>query len=122
VRMNSISKRWTRLLVGVAVLVCSATAQQSGNTPVVDVQTAQPKPTQAQPTASDSQAPVVITLQDALPRARNLDTTYRTALTAAGVAREDHVQARAALLPSVGENTQYLYTQGTGTDTSLYSQ
>jgi outer membrane protein TolC len=61
-----------------------------------------------------SQAPVVITLQDALQRARKLDTTYRTALTAAGVAREDHVQARAALLPGVSYNTEYLYTQGTG--------
>jgi len=120
VRMNSISRRWASSLVGAVVVVCSAAAQQSSNTPVVDVQTAQPQPTQAQPTASDSQAPVVITLQDALQRARNLDTTYRMALTAAGVAREDHVQARAALLPSVAENTQYLYTQGTGTAIPRY--
>ncbi|HVH88589.1 MAG TPA: TolC family protein [Terriglobales bacterium] len=74
-------------------------------------------PIQAAP--SDSQAPIVITLQDALKRARNLDTTYRTALTAAGVAREDHVQSRAALLPSLAYNNQYLYTQGTGLPTTL---
>ena len=80
----------------------SVTAGQSGNAPAVPAQT----------TASDSQAPTVITLQDALQRARKLDTTYRTALTAAGVAREDHVQARAALLPSLLYNNQYLYTQG----------
>jgi len=70
--------------------------------------------------AQDSQAPVVLTLLDALERARNLDPTYRTALTAAGLAREDHVQARAALLPSVTENTEYLYTQGNGTSTPRY--
>src|SRR6185437_7959953 len=56
-----------------------------------------------------------ITLQDALQRARQLNITYRTALTDAGIAHEDHVQARAALLPSLSENTEYLYTQGTGT-------
>jgi len=76
---------------------------------------------QPQASAPDSQAPVVLTLRDALERARNLDPTYRTALTVAGIAREDHVQARAALLPNVAENTEYLYTQGgTGTSTPRY--
>src|SRR4051812_4738410 len=82
-------------------------------------QTNAPTAVQVQTTA-DSLAPVVITLQDALQRARNLDPTYRTLLTAAGLAREDHVQARAALLPSVTENTEYLYTQGNGTSTPRY--
>jgi outer membrane protein TolC len=70
--------------------------------------------------APNSQAPVVITLRDALQRAGNLDPTYRIALTEAGIAHEDHVQARAALLPGVSENTQYLYTEGTGTATPKY--
>lgn len=69
---------------------------------------------QAPSSANNLQAPVVITLQDALQRARALDPTYRTALTAAGVAREDHVQARAALLPSMNYNTEFIYTQGIG--------
>ena len=73
----------------------------------------------AQAVPADSQAPMVITLQDALQRARNLDPTYRTALTAAGVAKEDHTQARAALLPSVVYNNQYLYTEGTGLPVAL---
>ena len=77
--------------------------------------------TEAQASAQASQnAPQVITLQDALKRARELDPTYRTALTAAGIAHEDHVQARAALLPSVSANTEYLYTEGTGTSTPRY--
>lgn len=71
-------------------------------------------------TAPQERAPTVITLQDALQRARSLDVTYRTALTAAGIAHEDHVQARAALLPNVSENTQYLYTEGNGTATPRY--
>jgi outer membrane protein TolC len=75
-----------------------------------------PQPQNATP---GSQAPVVITLKDALERARKIDPTYRTALTAAGVAREDHVQARAAMLPSLLYNNQYLYTQGTGLPLSL---
>lgn len=65
-------------------------------------------------------APIVITLQEALQRARKLDPTYRSALTDAGIAHEDHVQARAALLPSVSANTEYLYTEGTGTSTPKY--
>ena len=79
----------------------------------------QPPAAQAQAVPADSQAPMVITLQDALQRARNLDPTYRTALTAAGVAKEDHTQARAALLPSVVYNNQYLYTEGTGLPVAL---
>jgi outer membrane protein TolC len=92
------------------IAAVSAVAQQPGATPDV----------QAQPATQGSQAPVTLTLQDALQRAKNLDPTYRTALTAAGIAREDHVQARAALLPGVTENTEYLYTQGTGDGTQRY--
>src|SRR5262249_48023175 len=97
-------------LMVVTVLSVCACAQQNGGAPVV----------QAQPAAPNSSAPVVITLQDALQRARNLDPTYRAALTAAGIAREDHVQARAALLPSVTYNNQFLYTQGNGTPAARF--
>ena len=98
-----------------SLLSCRAVAQETGSVPEV-----QAPVVQAQPAAQDSQAPVTLTLQDALQRAKNLDPTYRTALTAAGVAREDHVQARAALLPGVTANTQYLYTQGNGTPVPRY--
>ena len=91
-----------------ALLSCFAAGQQTG------ASNASPQ------LSTDSQAPVVLTLRDAQERARDLDPTYRTALTAAGLAREDHVQARAALLPSVTENTQYLYTQGNGTASARY--
>jgi len=60
-------------------------------------------------------APVTITLQDALQRAKLNDPQYRSAaVTDLGVAREDRVQARAGLLPNVNYNTSFIYTQGTG--------
>lgn len=64
--------------------------------------------------ASAAGAPLTITLQDALERARANDPQYRSALTDLGVAREDRVQARAGLLPGVSYNNSFIYTQGTG--------
>lgn len=59
-------------------------------------------------------APLTITLQDALQRARMNDPQYRSAVTDLGLAKEDRVQARAGLLPDVNYNTSFIYTQGTG--------
>jgi outer membrane protein TolC len=61
-----------------------------------------------------SGAPVTITLQDALERARASNPQYRSAITDLGLAREDRVQARAALLPNVNYDTSFIYTEGTG--------
>src|SRR5437667_4249210 len=58
--------------------------------------------------------PPVITLQDALDRAKQVDAQYNLALADAVVAREDRLQAKASLLPSVSHTTQYLGTQGNG--------
>ena len=58
-------------------------------------------------------APITITLQDALQRARQNDPQYHSAMTDMGLAHEDRVQARAGLLPSVNYNTSFIYTQGT---------
>jgi outer membrane protein TolC len=59
-------------------------------------------------------APVTITLQDALQRARLNDPQYRSAITDFGLAREDRVQARAGLLPNLNYNNSFIYTEGTG--------
>lgn len=61
-----------------------------------------------------SGAPLTITLQDALQRARLNDPQYRSAIADVGLAREDRVQARAGLLPSLNYNNSFIYTQGTG--------
>jgi outer membrane protein TolC len=58
--------------------------------------------------------PLTVTLQDAMNRARKNYAQYLSAVTDAKVAREDTVQARAAMLPSVGYTQQYLNTQGNG--------
>ena len=59
-------------------------------------------------------APLTITLQDALQRARQNDPQYHDSMTQLGLAREDRVQARAGLLPDVNFNNSFIYTQGTG--------
>jgi outer membrane protein TolC len=65
-------------------------------------------------TAAPAGAPLRITLQDALALARKNEPTYHSAVTAAGIAREDRAQSRDALLPSVNFNTADLYTQPNG--------
>lgn len=65
-------------------------------------------------------APVTLTLQDALERAKKLNPDYRTAVTEYGLAHEDKVQSRAALLPNVNFNTSFLYTEGNGTPSGRF--
>jgi outer membrane protein TolC len=69
---------------------------------------------QPAPAAQNSTAPLTLTFQDALQRARQNTPEYRAALTDLGLAREDRVQARAGLLPDVNYNNSFIYTQGTG--------
>ena len=64
--------------------------------------------------AQANSAPLTITLQDALQRARINDPQYRASVTDLGLAREDRVQARAGLLPNVTFNNSFIYTQGVG--------
>src|ERR1700680_808025 len=59
-------------------------------------------------------APLRLTLQDALDRARKNSTQFQAAVTNAGLAREDRKQAFASLLPTVTYNNSAIYTQGTG--------
>jgi outer membrane protein TolC len=59
-------------------------------------------------------APLTLTLQDALQRAQKINPEYRSTVTDVGLAKEDRVQSRAALLPNVNYSAAFLYTQGTG--------
>src|SRR5262249_13481784 len=74
---------------------------------------------EVQPAAS-GQAPLTLTLQDALTRARANSVQFQAALTDQGLAREDKVQARAALLPSVTYNNQFIYTEPNGTQSGVF--
>jgi outer membrane protein TolC len=67
-----------------------------------------------------SNAPLTLTLQDALERAKKNNPEYRATLTEFGVAKQDRVQSRAALLPSVNYNAAFIYTEGTGTSTPKF--
>jgi outer membrane protein TolC len=70
---------------------------------------------------ANSAAPITITLQDALQRAQSNSPDFRAALTDFGIAREDRVQGRAALLPNVNYNSSLIYTQGNGTHSNTPS-
>ncbi len=63
---------------------------------------------------NDHPAPVTLTFQDALERARKYSLQFQAAATAAKLAHEDRVQAKAAMLPSANYTMQYLGTQGNG--------
>ena len=65
-------------------------------------------------------APMTLTLQDALDRAKKNNPEYRAALTEFGLAKEDRVQRRAALLPSASYGAAVLYTQGNGTPSGRF--
>jgi outer membrane protein TolC len=64
--------------------------------------------------AGNAQAPLVITLQDAIVRAKVNDPRFRAAITDLGLARQEVVQSRAGLLPNVSYNMGYIYTEGGG--------
>jgi len=72
------------------------------------------------PNQATSAAPLTVTLQDAIARARKNNPEYHAALTAYGSAKEDRVQGRAALLPGVNYNAGFLYTEGNGTSTGRF--
>ncbi|MGC2186352.1 MAG: TolC family protein [Terriglobales bacterium] len=75
---------------------------------------------ESSPNQATNAAPLTVTLQDAIARARKNDPVYHAALTAYGSAKEDRVQGRAALLPGVNYDAGFLYTQGNGTSTGRF--
>ena len=72
------------------------------------------------PAAVINQAPISLTLADAVIRARANSPQFQAALVQLGLAREDRVQARAALLPGVDYDNSYIYTQGNGTPSGRF--
>lgn len=110
---KSIAVRWARVSQNGKrtfgwILILGLTASMSSSF-------AQVQSTPSQGTTAQGNAPLTITLQDALQRARANDPQYRSAaVTDLGVAHYDRVQARAALLPNVNYNNSFIYTQGVG--------
>jgi outer membrane protein TolC len=80
---------------------------------------AQTVPAAVQPLAlvrpeAASGAPLTLTLQDALDRAKQNDAQFQSASADADLAREDRVQAKAGLFPAFSATTQYLGNQANG--------
>ncbi len=77
-------------------------------------------PAQSNPPATPSSpdqpvatgAPLTLTLQDALERAKVHNPEFRSAQTDAMLAHEDKVQGRAGILPNLNFNTSMIYTEG----------
>jgi outer membrane protein TolC len=73
---------------------------------------------QAQLAPAPNDAP--LTLQAALAQARVNSQLFRSAQSAAQLAAEDRKQAFGALLPSLSEFSQYIYTQRNGTLSGVF--
>ena len=65
-------------------------------------------------------APLTITLEDALARARTYSQQFLAASISVQLAHEDKVQAKAALLPSLNYFNQMIYTQPNGTPSGVF--
>ena len=70
--------------------------------------------------AAPAAGPLHLTLDDALQRARANVPQLLSANIAAQLAHEDRTQARAALLPSLNWNNQFIYTQPNGTPSGVF--
>src|ERR1043166_3532684 len=67
-----------------------------------------------------SSAPLVLSYADAIARAQKNELQFLSAKTDLGLAHQDKVQARAALLPTLSYNTSFLYTQPNGTPSGVF--
>lgn len=71
-------------------------------------------------TVPPAQSPVVIDLQQALARARQYGGQVQSANLTLGLATQDRVQARAAMLPQASALSQYIHTQANGTPSGVF--
>jgi outer membrane protein len=72
---------------------------------------AQQSPPQSVPDSPSKSSVEQLSLQGAIERARRNNPQFQSAQTDAGIAKEDRVQARNGLLPSVVYNNSGIYTQ-----------
>ena len=79
-----------------------------------------PAPAPASGQAGSGAGTISLTLADALQLAKTNSPVFQAALTQYGLAKEDRVQARAALLPGINYNNSFIYTQGNGTPSGVY--
>jgi outer membrane protein TolC len=75
---------------------------------------------QPPPGSSGQGGPVALDLAGALQLARGYSQQFLAAGLATQLAREDRLQAKAALLPTLNVLNQYIYTQGNGTPSGVF--
>jgi outer membrane protein len=92
----------------------AATHPHTLSAPVSQTSVPEPQP------GLQSPEPLLIDLAGALQRARNYHQEFLSAGTASALAREDRIQAKAALLPTLNAFNQFIYTQGNGTPSGVF--
>jgi outer membrane protein TolC len=70
--------------------------------------------------AGFAQPPLTINLEDAVTRARRYSAQFNAAAIGSELAREDRLQARAALLPSLTGFNQFIWTEANGTPSGVF--
>lgn len=103
---------WAVFALSVAVFCASGGPARAQNDPE-SAAVSQNSQQTAQPSATTG-APLTLTLADALARAQKNSPDFQRALSAVKIAKSNQTQARAAMLPSFSNSTQYLNTQGNG--------
>ena len=93
----------TSLLTTIAALLLGAASASAQNGPAVPLTLAHPD--------APSGAPLVVTLADALQRAKQYEPTFLASAAEAAIADDDRAQAKASLLPAFGATTQYIGNQ-----------
>jgi len=75
---------------------------------------------EGQPVSSTASNTIEVNFQNAIERALIINPQYQTATINAGLAKEDRAQTRAALLPSINQFNQYIWTEANGTPSGVY--
>ena len=97
-RRLTLKKRRIAVLVAAVVTCATLGAQQAPQAPL--------------PAPAPVSSPVAITLDEAIASAKANEPTFAAAVASAKNAKLDQAIARAALLPNVEAQNQFLYTQG----------
>lgn len=93
---------------------------QPGAPPATPGAPGMPSPGTPEAGAQATNAPLTIDLSGALDRARAYNQQFLAAGFAASLAREERIQAKAALFPTLNAFNQYIYTQGNGTPSGVF--
>jgi outer membrane protein len=75
---------------------------------------------QAPAASSGESGTPTIDLKNAIERAKSVSQQLQSAQLSSLLAREDRLQAKAGLLPTLGYNNQFIYTQGNGTSSGVF--